>query len=140
MVVAAPRPSTARLKRSLGTGSLREAQRLRWAVVAELKAMPKVATVDTEADAWRAALAVGDGGPDDPTPHLLYDHLDALRGDPIATEQGEEGPVYIYDSEREQRAVEFADRAYGRATPVDTYWEPYLASLAIAERTNTKTR
>jgi len=137
VVVAAPRPSTARLKRSLGTASLREAQRLRWAVVAELKAsIPKVATIDTEADAWRAALAAGDGGPDDPTPHLLYDHLDALRGDPIVTEEDVDGsPVYIYHPERERRAVEFADRAYGRATPVDTYWEPYLSSLAIAERT-----
>jgi integrase len=124
-------------RRSLGTGSLREAQRLRWAVVAELKAsMPKVATMDTEADAWKAALAAGDGGPNDQTPLLLHDHLEALRGDPIVTEEDVDGsPVYIYHPERERRAVEFADRAYGRATLVDTYWEPYLASLAIAERT-----
>jgi hypothetical protein len=37
VVVTAPRPSKERLKRSLGTASLREAQRRRWAVVAELK-------------------------------------------------------------------------------------------------------
>jgi hypothetical protein len=84
------------------------------------------------AEAWRAALAAGDGGPYDPTPHLLHDHLDALRGDPIVTEEDVDGsPVYIYHPERERRAVEFADRAYDRATPVDTYVDTYLA----AERT-----
>jgi hypothetical protein len=120
-----------KLQRSLGTASLREAQRLRWPVVAELKALiaGKVQGQSTEsAEAWRAALAAGGGGPDDPTSHLLSDHLDALRGDPIATEQGEEGPVYLYDPERERRATEFADSAYGRATPLDTYLDPFLAS------------
>jgi hypothetical protein len=120
-----------KLQRSLGTASLREAQRLRWPVVAELKALVagKAQGQPTDsAEAWRAALAAGDGGPDDPAPHLLSDHLDALRGDPIATEQGEEGPVYIYSPERERRATEFADRAYGRATPLDTYLDPFLAS------------
>jgi site-specific recombinase XerD len=138
VVVAAPRPSKGRLKRSLGTASLREAQRLRWPVVAELKAelVGKAPAHVDEAEAWKAALAAGDGGPDDPTPHLLHDHLDAIRGDPIATEADHDGNrVYLYSPEREQRAVEFADRAYGRATPVDTYWEAYLASLAISERT-----
>jgi integrase len=147
-VIAVPRPLHGtlvggirlgtKLKRSLHTGSLREAQARRWPVVAELKALVagKAQGQPTDsADAWRAALAAGDGGPNDPTPHLLHDHLDALRGDPIATEQGEEGPVYIYHPEQERRAVEFADRAYGRSTAVDTYWEAYLASLAIAERT-----
>jgi hypothetical protein len=75
---------------------------------------------------------LGPSSRESPTPHLLHDHLDALRGDPIVTEEDVDGsPVYIYHPERERRAVEFADRAYGRATPVDTY----LASLAIAERT-----
>jgi site-specific recombinase XerC len=142
-VIAVPRPLYGtlgtKLKRSLHTGSLREAQARRWPVVAELKGLiaGKAQGQPTDsAEAWRAALAAGDGGPDDPTPHLLHDHLEALRGDPIVTEEDVDGsPVYIYHPERERRAVELADRAYGRATPVDTYWEPYLASLAIAERT-----
>jgi hypothetical protein len=124
-----------KLKRSLHTGSLREAQARRWPVVAELKALVagKAQGQSTDsAEAWRAALAAGDGGPYDPTPHLLHDHLDALRGDPIVTEEDVDGsPVYIYHPERERRAVEFADRAYDRATPVDTYVDTYLA----AERT-----
>jgi integrase len=142
-VIAVPRPLHGtlgtKLKRSLHTGSLREAQARRWPVVAELKATVegKAQGQPTDsAEAWRAALAVGDGGPNDPTPHLLHDHLDAIRGDPIATEADHEGNrVYLYSPEREQRAAEFADRAYGRATPIDTYWEPYLASLVIEERT-----
>jgi hypothetical protein len=120
-----------KLQRSLGTASLREAQRLRWPVVAELKALiaGKTRGQSTEsAEARRAALAAGDSGPDDPAPYLLHDHLDAVRGDPIATEPREEGPVYIYDPEWERRATEFADRAYGRATPLDTYLDPFLAS------------
>jgi hypothetical protein len=121
-----------KLQRSLGTSSLREAQRLRWPVVAELKALigAKARGQSTEsAEAWRAALAAGDGGPDDPTPHLLHDHLEALRGDPIVTEEDVDGsPIYIYHPERERRAIEFADRAYGRATPLDTYLDPFLAS------------
>jgi hypothetical protein len=100
-------------------------------VVAELKAQLAV-TVQGQstdsAEAWRIALAAGDGGPDDDTPLVLHDHLDALRGDPIATEQGAEGPVYIYDPERERRAVEFADRAYGRATPITAHLDAFLAS------------
>jgi hypothetical protein len=119
-----------KLRRSLGLGSLREAQRMRWPVVAQLKARlaGKAPTRTDEADAWRAALAAGDGGPDDQTPQLLSDHLDAIRGDPIATEEGAGGPVYIYDPERERRATEFTDRAFGRATPIDTHLTAFLAS------------
>jgi hypothetical protein len=119
-------------QRSLGTASLREAQRLRWPVVAELKA--QLATGNPshprdDADAWRAAMAASAGEPHDPTELLLHDHLEALRGDPIVTEEDVDGsPVYIYHPERERRAVEFADRAYGRATPLDTYLDPFLAS------------
>ena len=68
-------------RRSLGTGSLREAQRRRWAVVAELKAGGTVSRDSPAqgADGWRAALAAGDGSPDDPTPILFHDHLEALE-------------------------------------------------------------
>jgi integrase len=135
VAIAIPRPLHGqlgtKLKRPLGTASLREAQRLRWAVVAELKA--KLASNPShpsdDADAWREAMAASTGEPDDPTDAALSDHLDAMRGDPIATEEGERGnPVYIYDPERERRAVEFADRAYGRATPITAHLDAFLAS------------
>jgi hypothetical protein len=119
VVVAAPRPSKGRLKRSLGTASLREAQRLRWPVVAELKAglTGNTSSPDTEANAWKVALADNTGGWGDAEAALSdrLDQLERLQGT--------------------QATTAFADRAYGRATPIDTYWEPYLASLAISERT-----
>ena len=134
VVVAAPRPSTGRLKRSLGTASLREAQRLRWPIVAELKASASgaqgmAAARTDEAEAWKAALAASSGGRYDPVRHALGDHLDALRGDPIATEEDEDGnPLYLYDPERERRAVELADRVHGRATPLIEHLSTFLAS------------
>jgi integrase len=120
-----------KLRRSLGLGSLREAQRMRWPVVAQLKARlaGKAPTRTDEAEAWREAMAAGDGGPDDPTRHALSDHLDAIRGDPIATEADHDGnPVYLYAPEGERRATEFADQAYGRATPLTEHLPTFLAS------------
>jgi hypothetical protein len=134
VAVAIPRPLHAqlgtKLKRSLGTASLREAQHRRWAVVAELKAQlaSNPSHPVDDAEAWKAALKASTGEPDYPTESVLHDHLDAIRGDPIATEQGEEGPVYIYHPERERRAVEFADRVYGRATPLTEHLPAFLAS------------
>jgi integrase len=120
-----------KLKRSLHTSSLRDAQRLRWPVVAELKSLiaGKGLSPMDEADAWKAALATSSGEPYDPTEAALSDQLDAMRGDPTGTEADHEGnPVYLYDPERERRATEFADRAYGRATPVDEHLPAFLAS------------
>jgi integrase len=105
-------------RRSLHTASLREAQRARWRVVGELKAIPSQTHPEAASEAWRDALATSTGEPDDPVETALSDHLDRL--------EAQHGTAY---------AKGFADRAYGRATPVDAYWEPYLASLAIAERT-----
>ena len=123
-------------RRSLGTASLREAQRLRWPIVAELKASITSPSGPTDADAWKAAMAASTGEPDDPTEAVLYDHLDTIRGDPIATEADEKGnPAYIYDPERERRAVEFADRVYGRSTPIDAMVEAFLAQRDIAAKT-----
>jgi integrase len=118
VVVAAPRPSTKRLKRSLGTASLREAQRLRWPIVAEFKAelaseglANNVSLATGEVEAWRAALAASTGEPLDATEGAFSDHLDRLtmlRG--------------------EAEAVNFADRVYGRSTPLDEHLEAFLSS------------
>jgi hypothetical protein len=94
-----------KLRRSLGTSSLREAQHRRWAVIAALKASITTTPTD-DAEAWKAALAAGDGGADDDTPRLLSDHLDTILGDPIATEADENGnPAYLYAPERERQAT-----------------------------------
>jgi hypothetical protein len=76
VVVAAPRPSTARYKRSLGTASLREAKRLRWPIVAELKA---TTAPPDEAAGWRSALAAASDEHDDPLKLAFSDHLDHVE-------------------------------------------------------------
>ena len=98
-------------RRSLHTASLREAQRARWGVVAGLKASPPSIHPIDDPETWRATLDAGDGGPDDPTPILLHDHLEALE-----------------EKQGTAAAVEFADRALGRATPLDIHLDAFLAS------------
>jgi integrase len=117
-----------KLRRSLRTASLREAQHRRWAVIAALKASITTTPAD-DAEAWKAALQASAGEPYDPTEVALSDHLDAIRGDPIATEADENGsPVYLYDPERERQATAFADRVYGRATPLTEHLPAFLSS------------
>jgi hypothetical protein len=109
-----------KLRRSLHTASLREAQRLRWPVVAELKT-GMVSEAD-EADAWKAALAASTGEPYDPVDAALSDRLDAI--------ERQHGSA---------RAEEFAARATGRATPIDTHVDAFLTSRGEL-RADTKAR
>ena len=94
-------------RRSLGTASLREAQRRRWAVVAELKGRPTTTHPINDPEAWRAALRETPG----PAEEGLSAHLDRL--------EEKHGTAY---------AVEFADQAYGRATSLDAHLPAFLAS------------
>jgi integrase len=98
-------------RRSLGTASLREAQRLRWGVVAAMKAGKPTLHPINDPETWRTALAASTGEPDDPTGLLLHDHLEALE-----------------EKHGERVAMEFADRAYGRATPIGEHLPAFLAS------------
>jgi integrase len=98
-------------RRSLGTASLREAQRLRWGVVAAMKAGGPTLHPINDPETWRAALEASTGEPDDPAGLLLHDHLEALEA-----------------KHGERAAMEFADRAYGRATPIGEHLPAFLAS------------
>jgi hypothetical protein len=110
-----------KLRRSLHTASLREAQRLRWPVVAELKAgVPE--GLEAEADAWKAALAAYTCEPYDPVDAALSDRLHAI--------ERQHGSA---------RAEEFAARATGRATPIDTHVDAFLTSRGEL-RADTKAR
>jgi hypothetical protein len=111
--VAVPRPLHtqlgSRLKRPLNTTSLATANALKWAVVAELRAIiDKAARGNPKADqpadealtiaAHRAALR-------DPEAvaqldEAVADQAEEMRGDPVAVEADDEGrPVYVYDTE-----------------------------------------
>jgi integrase len=133
VAVAVPHPLHAqlgtKLKRSLHTASLREAQRLRWPVVAELKAtiatIPESPASPDEAEAWRAALAASTGEPCDPVEAVeaaLSDHLDRV--------ERQHGTA---------AAVELSDRVYNRATPITTHVSAFLASRGELRR-DTKAR
>jgi integrase len=98
-------------RRSLGTASLREAQRLRWGVVAAMKAGGPTLHPINDPETWRAALEASTGEPDDPTGLLLHDHLEALEA-----------------KHGERVAMEFADRAYGKATPIGEHLPAFLVS------------
>ncbi|HEY1865306.1 MAG TPA: DUF6538 domain-containing protein, partial [Roseiarcus sp.] len=108
-----------RLKRSLGTGSLREANAKKWAVVAEFKSLITAqgkgpglnARLTEEAEAWQKAVAASSGGPYDPVEGALSDRLDTI--------EREHGKA---------KAVEFAKRAQGLATPLDAHLEAFMAS------------
>jgi hypothetical protein len=90
-------------------------------VVAELKAgVPE--GLEAEADAWKAALAASTGEPYDPVDAALSDRLDAI--------DRQHGSA---------RAGEFAARATGRATPIDTHVDAFLTSRGEL-RADTKAR
>jgi hypothetical protein len=95
-----------KLRRALGTSSLREAQRRRWAVVAALKACTHPQDSEgASAESWRAALSASSGEPYDPTQAAFSDHLDRL---PLA------------------EARELATQVY--QTPLDLHLDAFLAS------------
>ena len=64
-----------------------------------------------------------------------------MRGDPIGTEEDEDGsPLYLYDPELERRAVELADRVHGRATPLTEHLSTFLASRGQLKEDTRKVR
>jgi hypothetical protein len=148
-VVAVPRllqkQLGTKLKRSLNTDSRATANTLKWAAVAELRAIidraaagqPKVDRRTDEAleiAAYRARAA-------DPVEREEIDEeisrrADEMRGDPVATEADADGsPVYLYDPEREALAEQWATLASGRATPIAHHHPAFLAAQITKART-----
>jgi integrase len=93
-------------RRSLGTSSLREAQRRRWAVVAELKSTvcPDGGQPAQDADGWRAALKDNAGG---------WGDVDAAFGDTL-------------DRLPPTRAAALAQQVY--QTPLDLHLSAFITS------------
>jgi hypothetical protein len=147
-VVAVPRPLRktlgTKLKRPLNTDSRATANTLKWAAVAELRAIidraaqGKPAADDRAREAleiatYRATAPAEEVGPLD---EEISRRADEMRGDPVATEADENGsPVYLYDPEREARAATFADLALGRATPIAHHHPAFLAAQVTKART-----
>ncbi|WP_260693848.1 DUF6538 domain-containing protein [Rhizobium leguminosarum] len=138
-----------KLKKSLGTDSLKEANRLKWDVIAELKATiahaenPSLSLETARAVSHQQAMqkaidfAEQRKGAFDP---VLRDEIDdeidwqaeSLAGRPIATdEEGHE----VFDPDRLRLATDFSQLARGDKTPIDLHHEKFLAMSHVKART-----
>lgn len=146
--VAVPRPLQARLgtrlKRPLKTDSLAVANRLKWGVVAEFRAMIDEAVSGSPTDPLvveAMELASARARSRDPEALELLDEgilmrAEELRGDPVQEEEDYGGgPLYLYDPDRERRAGEFLKLARGEEIPVALYHDDYLKQSTTKRRT-----
>jgi len=149
VVVSVPRALHERLgtklKRPLRTDSLAVANRLKWAAVAEMKAMiAEVEDGEGRGALMREAVRMAE------LRRLAKDHAevenldlgielraDELAGRPVAVEADPEtgAEVPVLDPERERLAGHYAAIARGEATPLGHYHEAYMASLSVKPRT-----
>lgn len=138
-----------KLKRPLGTDSLREANRLKWDVIAELKAIIAQAenpslSVDAarkqarEKTMYEAALLADrrrvafDVEERDQVDEEIALKAEKLAGRPVGfDEYGQE----TYDHERSATATEFMELARGDKTPIDQHHAKYLAMSHVKPRT-----
>jgi len=134
-----------KLLRSLRTDDLRQAQGLRWPVVAELKAEIEAArggnprtvkrSVLQEALEWREAIRQA---PDPETEEIvrqaLEDRVENWGGKPVAVDEETGTPLLPPE------ASTFAQVALGTATPLATYLDRWLAGADYTERTKADCR
>lgn len=147
VVVAVPRRLQAelgtKLKETLNTDSLEEANRLKWAAVARLKARfhtagdqrPSREAVVAEALRYRetAHSLMGDLQDYDP----FWDRAEEIRGEPVV--RNPEGQD-VYDEERSEAGGLFIDVALGRVTPVETLLSGWHGQTHRKERTRNDDR
>ena len=134
-----------KLKRSLKTDSLKLANSIKWAVVADLKRQLRLAAQGTPCDPLlEEALVMREAlhreqslGVETVFPVLdgIELHADQLRGNPIA--QNEEDGTLAYDQEREARAGYFYKVATGQETPLKALVQQWH-SQAVNRKERTK--
>ena len=133
-----------RLKHALHTDSLAVANKIKWPVVAKLKAIIDQARSTTgKAALLREAIELGDfrAHTPDPTERDDIDFMIVRRAEEIAGHPiGERdipgiGPEPIYDASRDRQAREFAALAFGEAVPIGLHHDQYLSQQATKRRT-----
>src|ERR1700735_5539268 len=140
-----------KLKRPLNTDSRATANTLKWAVVAELKAIIDRAARDVpQGDhLTREALELATHRVtirDDQELAQLDEDIvrrdEERLADPVATETDPDtgDPVYVYDAGRESAAGLFAAMASGRATPIEYHHGDFLAQSLTKARTKSDDR
>nr|WP_259669282.1 DUF6538 domain-containing protein [Rhizobium lentis] len=138
-----------KLKKSLGTDSLKEANRLKWDVIADLKATIahaenpslslEAARFISREQAMQQAIGFAERrkGAFDPAQRDEIDEeidwqAESLAGRPIATDEvGHE----VFDPERLRLAKDFSQLARGDRTPIDLHHEKFLAMSHVKART-----
>lgn len=138
-----------KLKRNLGTDSLSEANRLKWDVVAELKAVieqarnPRIAKEEALALAKvramdearrlsrRRLLAITDDERQRIEDHI-EDRAEHLAGEPIAVGAG---GLAEYEPERDALAMQFMEIAKNTNTPFDFHHDKYMSMANVKPRT-----
>ncbi|MFL5014422.1 DUF6538 domain-containing protein [Rhizobium sp.] len=138
-----------KLKRSLGTDSLKEASRLKWEVIAEFKATiaqaenpslsSEVARSISREQVMQKAIQFAEQrkGAFDPVRRDEIDEeidwqAESLAGRPVATnDDGHE----VFDPERLRLAKDFSQLARGDKTPIDLHHQKFLAMSHVKART-----
>ena len=133
-----------KLKRSLKTDSLAIANRLKWGVIAELKAEINKASTGRPRDPFdELALSLQaelrEAETDDAyqrTQDMIGIVVNDLAGPEIGQYEDEQGrPQPLYDEERERVAIRVAKIAGGRLTPLRLHYDRYLSELQVKPRT-----
>jgi hypothetical protein len=140
-----------KLRFPLGTDSLREANRLKWDVVADLKAQIQEALSGapsrtaaqggltrerllSEARRFRQALLSADSSEErEAAEYFIGVRAEQIAGKPV--DYDAEHHVYFYEQTREGLASEFAGIASGKVTPIDEHHSKYLDASGVKKRT-----
>ncbi|MDR9763102.1 tyrosine-type recombinase/integrase [Rhizobium redzepovicii] len=138
-----------KLKKSLGTDSLKEANRLKWDVIADLKATIahaenpslslEIARAATREQALRKAIEFAEQrkGAFDPAQRDEIDEEIDWQAEHLAgrsTAIDEDGNE-VFDPDRLRLARDFSQLARGAKTPIDLHHEKFLAMSQVKART-----
>lgn len=127
-----------KLKQSLETDSLAEANRLKWTVIDALQAQIRGARSPEDATAEALRLAalrkriVEAGADPEPIDLDILSRAEERAGKPVSINR--EGQP-TFEAQKEAEALGFADVAFGRRTPVDAHRKAYLDQLDVKART-----
>jgi len=133
-----------KLKRSLGTDSLVQANRLKHLVIAELRRQidrasdtrPGDPLVEEALSLRHQLAAVRSRDEEEMLQFAVGLRAEELRGEPIGEDfDPDRGPRPVYDSVREKRAGSFLRIARGIATPIALEHEKFILQSATKKRT-----
>jgi integrase len=133
-----------KLKEPLRTDSLAVANRLKWPIVAKLKALiterddagGRSAFMQEAAELARLRRLAQDDDEIEMMDIAIGMRADELAGDPVEVLQPHSGPeIHVMDPARERLAGLYTAIARGEATPLGQHHDAYMASLSVKPRT-----